>query len=203
MKRKIAGFHQDELSDWVADLECGHTQHVRHHPPFQTRPWVITDDGRRSRLGFELECRKCDEEPAHLTEGRNLVRRYYSALWNAWNVSLAEELLAPDFRFQGSVGAQTRGREAFVGYLRMIQGVFPDFHNRIDDLITEDTKVVARLTYTGTHRGRIFGIDGTGTKVSYAGVAIFTVGGDQLLSGWVLGDTYALMRQLGIIADTE
>ena len=26
--RKIVGFHQDEERHWVADLECGHTQHV-------------------------------------------------------------------------------------------------------------------------------------------------------------------------------
>ncbi|PYU03922.1 MAG: hypothetical protein DMG34_11865 [Acidobacteria bacterium] len=32
-ERKILGFHQDEHRDWVADLECGHTRHVRHNPP--------------------------------------------------------------------------------------------------------------------------------------------------------------------------
>ena len=61
MKRKITGFHQDEMGDWVADLECGHTQHVRHRPPFQMRPWVSTPAGRQSRLGVEFECVKCDE----------------------------------------------------------------------------------------------------------------------------------------------
>lgn len=199
MRRKIAGFHQDELGDWVADLECGHTQHVRHQPPFQVRPWVVSAEGRCSRLGCELECKRCEEEPQHITQARNLVRRYYNELWNAWNVSLTDELLAPDFRFRGSLGSQTHGREAFVGYLRTIQGAFPDFHNRIDDLIAEDNKVVARLTYTGTHNGRIFGVDGTGVKISYAGVAIFSLGGGQLLSGWVLGDRYELMCQIGII----
>ena len=62
MNRKITGFHQDQFGDWVADLECGHAQHVRHRPPFELRPWAITDEGRQSRLGFELNCRKCDEE---------------------------------------------------------------------------------------------------------------------------------------------
>jgi hypothetical protein len=31
--RKIVGFHRDDLGDWVADLECGHAQHLRHNPP--------------------------------------------------------------------------------------------------------------------------------------------------------------------------
>ncbi|MGH8014359.1 MAG: DUF3565 domain-containing protein [Candidatus Binataceae bacterium] len=64
MDRKIAGFHQDAEGDWVAELECGHTQHVRHQPPFQLRPWVITAEGRRSRIGVELYCKECAEAAA-------------------------------------------------------------------------------------------------------------------------------------------
>ncbi len=37
MNQKITGFHQDEDLHWVADLACGHTQHVRHDPPWQSR----------------------------------------------------------------------------------------------------------------------------------------------------------------------
>jgi hypothetical protein len=32
---KITGFHQDEEANWVAELSCGHQQHVRHRPPFK------------------------------------------------------------------------------------------------------------------------------------------------------------------------
>jgi len=32
--RKIVDFHLDENLDWVAELECGHQQHVRHNPPW-------------------------------------------------------------------------------------------------------------------------------------------------------------------------
>ena len=58
--RAIVGFHQDEESHWVADLECGHSQHVRHDPPWQVRPWVISVEGRNERLGTTLDCVKCD-----------------------------------------------------------------------------------------------------------------------------------------------
>jgi uncharacterized protein DUF3565 len=34
---------------------------VRHQPPWQNRPWVMTDKGRQSRLGSTLECRRCNE----------------------------------------------------------------------------------------------------------------------------------------------
>jgi len=59
--RKISGFHRDEHGDWVADLECGHTQHMRHNPPWTVRPWVTTAEGRAERMGNELNCPACDD----------------------------------------------------------------------------------------------------------------------------------------------
>ncbi len=60
MQRPIDGFHQDALGDWVAELRCGHGQHVRHKPPFWNRPWVLTAEGRAEMLGCELACPLCD-----------------------------------------------------------------------------------------------------------------------------------------------
>ncbi len=62
----MRGFRQDAQGDWVAELECGHTQHVRHQPPFTLRPWVMSAEGRRERIGQALECPACErrEMPA-------------------------------------------------------------------------------------------------------------------------------------------
>lgn len=60
MDRKIVGYHQDEHHDWVAELECGHYQHVRHNPPWINRPWVVTLETRSKFLGQILNCVKCD-----------------------------------------------------------------------------------------------------------------------------------------------
>ena len=62
MKQPIVGFHKDEEDDWVADLACGHTLHVRHNPPWQLRPWVVKEEGRQEYIGHELECKICDRE---------------------------------------------------------------------------------------------------------------------------------------------
>jgi hypothetical protein len=34
---------------------------VRHDPPLTRRLWVLTPEGRKSRIGVELHCKKCDE----------------------------------------------------------------------------------------------------------------------------------------------
>ncbi len=61
MQRAIVGFRQDEHGEWAAELECGHGQHIRHKPPFQVRPWVLTEEGRAGRIGTELDCPHCNE----------------------------------------------------------------------------------------------------------------------------------------------
>jgi hypothetical protein len=62
MKQTITGFDKDDDDHWRAILACGHLQHVRHDPPLTTRPWVLTPEGRASRIGLELDCKRCDEE---------------------------------------------------------------------------------------------------------------------------------------------
>jgi hypothetical protein len=59
VERRIVGFHPDAEGHWVAELECGHHQHVRHQPPWQNRPWVVTAEGRSQALGRMLGCAKC------------------------------------------------------------------------------------------------------------------------------------------------
>ncbi len=61
MKQKIVGYNKDEENDWRAKLECGHFQHVRHKPPLISREWVLSEVGRKEKLGAELNCKKCDE----------------------------------------------------------------------------------------------------------------------------------------------
>ena len=60
MRRDIVAFSRDEEGEWVAELSCGHRQHVRHRPPFQLRPWVVDAAGRAGRIGTPIECPLCD-----------------------------------------------------------------------------------------------------------------------------------------------
>jgi tellurite methyltransferase len=73
MQRAMLGFHQDAEGHWVAELDCGHWQHVRHQPPFTLRPWVLTSEGRDARLGQFLECAPCDRR--ELPEGYTAYKR--------------------------------------------------------------------------------------------------------------------------------
>ncbi|MHB8472208.1 MAG: DUF3565 domain-containing protein [Gammaproteobacteria bacterium] len=57
--RRIIAFRTDEQRHWIAELECGHAQHVRHQPPWQVRHWITTAQGRAQRIGTLIKCGRC------------------------------------------------------------------------------------------------------------------------------------------------
>ncbi len=81
MERKIIAFRQDPRREWIAVLECGHTQHVRHNPPYQERAWVLTAEGRQNFIGVPIECGEC-----HLTIRHAEPRDFYfvTTVINDW-----------------------------------------------------------------------------------------------------------------------
>ncbi len=129
---------------------------------------------------------------------KQMIERYYAELWNGWNLDLVDQIIASDIEFRGSIGTTVRGRSEFREYILKIRTAFPDFHNSIKHLVAERDKVVAQMTYTGTHRGELFGMGGTGTKVRYDGIAVFTITDGKITSGFVLGDTLSLKRQITV-----
>lgn len=65
MEKMIYAFETDDEGHWRAKLVCGHYQHVRHEPPLISREWVLSPEGRSTRIGKGLECKKCaNDDPA-------------------------------------------------------------------------------------------------------------------------------------------
>ena len=126
---------------------------------------------------------------------RALIQVFYQQLWNQWDDERVDDVLAADFRFRGSLGTQTYGRDGWRQYRDTIRGS-GDFHNEIEELIVDGSRAAARLLYTGTHTGTLIGIPATGHQFAYAGAAFFNASEGLLESAWVLGDLDSLRRQL-------
>jgi tellurite resistance-related uncharacterized protein len=71
--RAITGFERDADGVWTARLSCGHAQHVRHDPPWQSRPWVESAEGRAAQVGKMLPCKRClmPALPPHVAHTRS------------------------------------------------------------------------------------------------------------------------------------
>jgi steroid delta-isomerase-like uncharacterized protein len=135
---------------------------------------------------------------AHASQNEAVVRRFYDELWNDWNLAVADEILAPDLCFRGSLGASSVGIDGFKDYFEQARTVFPDLRAQVDELIVAGDVVVARLTWSATHAGEIFGVPSTGRRWSYVGVGIFHLDAGQIRGAWIVGDTQELWRALGV-----
>jgi steroid delta-isomerase-like uncharacterized protein len=137
-----------------------------------------------------------------ITEDQNkaVVCQFYAELWNAWDVDVADEILSPNMSFRGSLGSSTCGREEFKGYVERVRLAFPDWHNQVDEMLATGDRVVARLTWTGTHLGPLGDIAATGSRVSYVGAAFFRLADTKIEEAWIVGDTQELWRALGLLA---
>ncbi len=76
------------------------------------------------------------------------------------------------------------------------------FTCRIEDLVTTEHRAAARMSFTGVHRARFFGVEATGRTITWAGAAFFTTDGDRIIALWVLGDIDAVKQQLGAPRDS-
>jgi predicted ester cyclase len=127
---------------------------------------------------------------------RELIARFYNDMWNRFDKAVFAEVLEPTIRFRGSLGKEKVGYDEFGEYVDFIRAFSPDFHNEVVQTISEGAHTFARLSYTGTHRGEVFGIPPTGRRLEYTGAAVFTIPGDRIAAVWVLGDIDGLLRQL-------
>ena len=127
---------------------------------------------------------------------RRVIERFYRDLWNRWDLTVADEIVAEHVRFRGSLGTSIAGRDAFKRYVASIREAFPDWHNQVDEVIACGDRVVTRMTWTGTHRGALAGVEPTGRLVTYVGVAIFRLSDGRIDEAWVVGDTQELWKAL-------
>lgn len=121
MRRQIIGFAQDDEGDWVAALSCLHGQHVRHRPPFQERPWVLTEGGRKARIGGDLDCPLCDR--AELPDGLSITRT--AGPFDAASLPAA---LRGDHRVAAATWGLLRVVDGAVGF---VMATMPPVHVRL------------------------------------------------------------------------
>jgi steroid delta-isomerase-like uncharacterized protein len=130
-----------------------------------------------------------------------IVRRYFEQVLNDGRHDLAEEFLVENIELHGSGLAP--GLEVVKQWYTMFAAAFPDGHYAIEDLVSEEDRVVARITFNGTHQGEMEGIPATGKTVSVPGITIFRMDNGKIAEGWLVNDTLGMMQQLGLMPATQ
>lgn len=130
------------------------------------------------------------------SDRKQVVRRFYHDMWNKADKSHIPEIFHPDFTFRGSLGPVLVGHDEFAGYVDDVVRAVTGFTCDIVEMTEEDDRVVARMRFSGTHSGDMFGAPASGKSVDWAGSAHFTFRDGKVADLWVLGDVHGLLQQI-------
>ena len=103
---------------------------------------------------------------------KTIVRRLFEEVWNKGNLSVADELFAPNYdHHDPSTPDFGRGPESEKKRATLYRTAFPDLRLTIEDIIAEGDAVMARWSCRGTHNGDLSGIAPTGKQFTISGVS--------------------------------
>lgn len=109
---------------------------------------------------------------------RDLIRRLHS-IWNTGESAAIDSVYAPEFVAHFPPSSELPERRGLEG---VRQGV---------------TRIRARETSTGTHRGLFWGVPPTGRTVVLPEISIFRVAGGRVVEQWCVFDELGRMEQSG------
>jgi steroid delta-isomerase-like uncharacterized protein len=127
------------------------------------------------------------------------ARRLYDLI-NARDIDGFARHLADDFVEHEETPGLAPTKAGVEAFFRMQLAGFPDMHMHVEDVVASGDKVVARVRYTGTHRGEFMGMPATGKGVDVQLIDMFRFGDDGLVrEHWGVMDALAMMQQLGVV----
>ena len=128
-----------------------------------------------------------------------LVRDAFDA-WNAHDADRLAAFAAEDVVIEGdALGAPIRGRDGYRHFARSYMDAFPDLHFEIRDPLVVGDRCVVEWRATGTHRGSLMGIPGTGRMSVLNGCAILQFRDGLIVADHPYWDNASMLRQLGLM----
>ncbi|HHL45456.1 MAG TPA: hypothetical protein ENJ24_02670 [Gammaproteobacteria bacterium] len=131
-----------------------------------------------------------------MSQEEQQVRKFYEVIWNEHNKGAVPEVLHESFKFRGSLGLEKQGHAGFIEYLDMVHAALADYRCEIKELVSEESRVFAKMQFSGLHQGEFMGFNPTGRRLVWDGAALFHFQGGKVVSLWVLGDLESLRVQL-------
>ena len=142
-------------------------------------------------------------------ENKAIVGRWFAEFWGAdYNPDVIDDLAAPDIRFEYSMHAPYRGRDAVRTFAKKFRAAFPDLgFEGTAELIAEGDYVVGRWKGGGTHTGDAFDDlplgslpAATGRTMEFSGTSVLKVENGLITEEIGLDDGVTALQQLGLIS---
>lgn len=134
---------------------------------------------------------------------RRAARRFVQAT-NERRLDEWDDLFAKGFATHMPGLAPEADRAALRSHVEMLLAAFPDLRYDIEAEVAQGDEVVYRLRGTGTHRGELFGMAGSGGTARWEEMHVLRFEADGgLVEHWGLIDVASMMMQLGLMPPVE
>ena len=142
------------------------------------------------------------------SDNKAIVGRWFTNFWGkTCDLSIVDELAAPDMLLQYSLHEPRRGREDIKAFMTGFREAFPNLNFwGTADLIAEGDYVVGRWEGGGTHTGPAFSdfLAGslraaTGRKMHFTGTTVLRLENGKIVEEVGLDDGVTALTQLGLI----
>jgi steroid delta-isomerase-like uncharacterized protein len=142
-----------------------------------------------------------------MDDPKHLVSRFVEELWNERRLDVADAIFAKDcvthqLRSGVPADAVPRGPQAIKEHVTGWITSFPDLHFSIEQMLSEDDRVVMQLLMEGTHQGSWMGIPASGKKMQIRMFTVHRVVQGKIVEDWVLVESLGLFQQLGVVPNT-
>jgi predicted ester cyclase len=127
-------------------------------------------------------------------QNKAILKRMYDEVWNKGNLSIASELISPDYHH-----LDYKGPDGWKQIVTMQRNAFPDIHYTVDQVIGEGDWLAYKLTVQGTFNGKgeIWGVKPTGKIMKWQWWFFSQYKDGKLLSSTAAGDMLSFYQQVG------
>ena len=141
-----------------------------------------------------------------------IVGRWFTAFWGkTCDLTIVDDLAAPDMLLQYSLHAPRRGRDDIKAFMSAFRTAFPDLNFwGTADLIAEGDYVVGRWEGGGTHTGPAFSDfllgslpAATGRTMHFTGTTVLRLQEGKIVEEIGLDDGVTALQQLGLITAVQ
>ncbi|MDX6397487.1 MAG: hypothetical protein QOJ43_895 [Gaiellaceae bacterium] len=133
-------------------------------------------------------------------ENKALARRFFLEAFNDGNLSVIDELAAPEIvNHDSAMPGPMVGIDAVKAAVAGYRTGFPDLQITIDEQVAEGDRVVTRWSARGTHGGDLMGMPATGKQATVTGMTIDRLENGRIVETRTNWDTLGMLQQLGTV----
>lgn len=126
----------------------------------------------------------------------DVVLRAHHEVWNQGNYDVIPDIYAEDYQAHFICEMEFSGQDGVRETITNHRIAFPDWTEKVVDIIADGDRVVTRYISTATHEGEFQGVAATGRKITINEVSIHRVLNGKIVEQWGFPDGLSHIQQM-------